>query len=204
MKLVLRAIAVGSSVTYEQLTGDLSGVNFSSIRAGLIEARREIEQWQAQTFVHQFCRGVRRRWTVEAVLAGALDIQPGAYRRNPRAFLRTKWMADGWDWVDPEKQSRADILEIRSGLNSRTRAAAARGIPIDELNRELAAEQAEADALGLVFETDGRRKMSSFGRGSGGPGRESGGTGDAPADDAGGEEGEEPADGEQEEERRRA
>jgi lambda family phage portal protein len=36
----LRMIAVGLGITYEQLTSDLTGVNYSSIRAGLIEFRR--------------------------------------------------------------------------------------------------------------------------------------------------------------------
>ncbi len=35
IKQQLRAISVGLGITYEQLTGDLSGVNYSSIRAGL-------------------------------------------------------------------------------------------------------------------------------------------------------------------------
>ncbi len=35
MKQQLRAIAVGTGITYEQLTGDLTGVNYSSIRAGV-------------------------------------------------------------------------------------------------------------------------------------------------------------------------
>jgi capsid protein len=40
MRQQLRAIAMGMGITYEQLTGDLTNVNYSSIRAGLIEFRR--------------------------------------------------------------------------------------------------------------------------------------------------------------------
>ena len=48
MRLQLHAIAAGVGLTYELLTGDLSQVNYSSIRAGLIEFRRRMEalQWQ--------------------------------------------------------------------------------------------------------------------------------------------------------------
>ncbi|MBF0160335.1 MAG: phage portal protein, partial [Magnetococcales bacterium] len=45
MRTQLRAIAVGIGLTYEQLTGDLTGVNYSSIRAGMVEFRRRMEQW---------------------------------------------------------------------------------------------------------------------------------------------------------------
>jgi hypothetical protein len=37
MRVQLHAIAAGMGLTYELLTGDLSQVNYSSIRAGLIE-----------------------------------------------------------------------------------------------------------------------------------------------------------------------
>ncbi|WP_460922815.1 phage portal protein, partial [Staphylococcus aureus] len=38
----LHAIAAGAGTTYEQMTGDLSRVNYSSIRAGLVEVRKMI------------------------------------------------------------------------------------------------------------------------------------------------------------------
>jgi hypothetical protein len=47
MRVQLRSIAAGMGITYEQLTGDLTGVNYSSIRAGLLEFRRRCEQFQA-------------------------------------------------------------------------------------------------------------------------------------------------------------
>ena len=46
MRVQLRSIAAGMGITYEQLTGDLTGVNYSSIRAGLLEFRRRCEQFQ--------------------------------------------------------------------------------------------------------------------------------------------------------------
>ena len=42
MRMQLHAIAAGVGLTYELLTGDLSQVNYSSIRAGLIEFRRRM------------------------------------------------------------------------------------------------------------------------------------------------------------------
>jgi capsid protein len=36
MRQKLRATAIGMGITYEQLTGDLTNVNYSSISAGLI------------------------------------------------------------------------------------------------------------------------------------------------------------------------
>ena len=50
----------------------------------------------------------------------------------------TSW---GWQWVDPEKEFKAVVLAIRAGLMSRSEAA----------------DNARADALGLVLDSDPRK-----------------------------------------------
>jgi capsid protein len=59
-----RAVAAAMGITYEQLTGDLTQVNYSSIRAGLLEFRRRCEAIQHGVIVHQLCRPIwRRGWS---------------------------------------------------------------------------------------------------------------------------------------------
>ncbi|MCU0971901.1 MAG: phage portal protein, partial [Gammaproteobacteria bacterium] len=62
MRLQLHAVAAGVGLTYELLTGDLSQVNYSSIRAGLIEFRRRMEALQWQLLVPGLCAPVWRRF----------------------------------------------------------------------------------------------------------------------------------------------
>ncbi len=73
LRTQFRAVAAAIGVTYEQLTGDLTGVNYSSIRAGLLEFRRRCEMVQHSVLVHQLCRPVWAAWLRQAVLAGALE-----------------------------------------------------------------------------------------------------------------------------------
>lgn len=68
MKNHLRAIAAGLGLPYELVSGDLEGVTYSSIRAGLIEFRRRVEQLQHNVVVHLFCRPVWERFVRLAVL----------------------------------------------------------------------------------------------------------------------------------------
>jgi lambda family phage portal protein len=58
LRAQFRAVAAAIGITYEQLTGDLSGVNYSSIRAGMLEFRRRCEMVQHGVLVHQMCRRV--------------------------------------------------------------------------------------------------------------------------------------------------
>nr|CRH06038.1 Phage portal protein, lambda family [Candidatus Magnetococcus massalia] len=155
----LRAVAVGLGLTYEQLTGDLTGVNYSSIRAGMVEFRRRMEQIQRMVLIHQFCRPVWERWMDQAVLSGALSLPDYAKRR--REYQAVKWIPQGWQWVDPQKEFNAVIWAIRAGLLSRSEAVSTYGLDIEEIDREIAADNQRADDLGLVFDSDARRTSRS-------------------------------------------
>ncbi|HDZ74386.1 MAG TPA: phage portal protein [Aurantimonas coralicida] len=152
MKWNLRAAAAGAGVTYEQATGDLSDVNFSSIRAGLLEFRRGIEQFQQATPVRQLNRPVWRLWLEQAALAGVIDASDFLADRG--AYQRVQWIGQGWQWVDPEKEQKAAVREIRAGMTSRARVIAARGDDIEEIDREIAEDKKRGDGLGLVLDSD--------------------------------------------------
>ena len=53
-------IAAGYRVPYELLTGDLSQVNYSSLRGGLVEFRRMVDALQWQLVIPGFCESVWR------------------------------------------------------------------------------------------------------------------------------------------------
>jgi lambda family phage portal protein len=52
LRMQFRAVAAAMGITYEMLTGDLTQVNYSSIRAGLLEFRRRREAIQHGVIVH--------------------------------------------------------------------------------------------------------------------------------------------------------
>lgn len=158
LRMQFRAVAAAMGVTYEQLTGDLTQVNYSSIRAGLLEFRRRVESLQHGVIVHQLCRPIWRAWMEQAVLEGTL-VLPGFVRGGPlkrRQYLACKWIPQGWQWVDPKKEFDAMLTAIRAGLLSRSEAISANGYDAEDVDREIAADNARADALGLVLESDPR------------------------------------------------
>ena len=154
LRTQFRAVAAAIGITYEQLTGDLTGVNYSSIRAGLLEFRRRMEAIQHGVIVHQLCRPVWNAWLDQAVLSGAVTA-PGFARRR-REYAPCKWIPQGWQWVDPEKEFKAMLLAIRAGLMSRSEAISAFGMDAEDVDREIAADNIRADALGLIFDSDPR------------------------------------------------
>lgn len=151
IKSELRAVSKAIGLTYEQLTGDLTGVNYSSIRAGLVEFRRRIERLQNHLMIFKFCHPVAK-WFLEAVWMNNLVSLPD-YHTDPDQYL-PKWKTPRWDWVDPLKDVMADILEVRAGLNSRANKVAERGEDIDDINEELMKEQGVDSPEKLVLDTN--------------------------------------------------
>ena len=157
LRMQFRAVAAAMGVTYEQLTGDLTQVNYSSIRAGLLEFRRRVEALQHGVIVHQLCRPIWNAWMDQAVLEGSLTL-PG-YANDAmtrRDYQACKWIPQGWQWVDPLKEADAMKAAIRCGLMSRSEAISANGYDAEDVDREIAADNARADGLGLVLDSDPR------------------------------------------------
>lgn len=151
-KMVLRCIAAVFGLTYEQLTNDLSQVNFSSIRAGLNEAQRKFRMEQS-AIAQQIIRVIAQRFTEQSVLAGALSAP--LYSLNPGKYCKAKYQPQGWQYVNPQQEINAVKEEIKGGLNSRTAAAAERGRDAEQIDRENEADQKRAKAAGLTYDVTG-------------------------------------------------
>lgn len=149
MQQQLRAVAAGCGITYEQLTGDLTGVNYSSIRAGLLEFRRRCEQIQYSCFVHQFCRPHFEEWMRWAVISGEL-VLPN-FSKNAADYLEVKWMTQGWKWVDPVKDTTAAVMQIKEGLTSRTAVVSESGEDIEQIDAENREDMRRQTSMGLEY-----------------------------------------------------
>ncbi|MCP4184446.1 MAG: phage portal protein, partial [Hyphomicrobiales bacterium] len=132
-KGIHRRIASGVGVTYEQATGDYSQVNYSSARAALLEFRRFAEGVQHHTIIHQLCRPIWDSFIHWQVLTGS--ISAAAYQRNRMQFHAVKWLPPAWQWVDPEKDAKAAVLEMDNLIRSRSEIVAERGYDIEALDR---------------------------------------------------------------------
>lgn len=144
----LSAISAAMGTTFEQLSGDLRGVNFSSIRAGLIETRRKMEAIQKNIIVFQFCRPIYNRVIETAVLSGRLDL-PG-FAQNRREFLKVKWTAQGWETVDPLKAIMAIREAIELGIQSKSDAILKRGLDPDTVFKEIQNENEKLKEMGII------------------------------------------------------
>ena len=154
-----RQIAVGMRRTYDQLTGDLRDVNYSSIRAGLLRIRRILMQLQHQDLVFQFCQPIAAAWLDAVVLSGKIIIRD--YLQNRYKYLRINWRPDGWPWVDPLKDTLSEKMAKRSGFKSRAQIIAEQGGDIETVDQEIAEDNAREDELNLIYDSDSRKTAGS-------------------------------------------
>jgi lambda family phage portal protein len=148
IKQQLRATAVGLGISYEMLTGDLSSVNYSSIRAGLVEFRRKCGMLQHNLIVFQFCRPIWNRWLELAILSDAVKIP------NDISFSLVKWIPPGFAWVDPQKEVISQLNAVKAGFKSRTEVISEFGYDIEEIDDEIQKERQREKEMGLVFDSN--------------------------------------------------
>lgn len=137
---MLRVIATGLETSYASLTGDLTQVNYSSIRAGLL-TERDVWRGLQNRVRRRLHARVYRRWLQWAVTTGQVKLPT----RNASRHDAHEFLPRGWAWVDPLKDITATGLAIRLGLESRTHAAGQAGRSLDEIFADLDRENQLAD-----------------------------------------------------------
>ncbi len=143
---MLRNIASGLLVSYPSLANDLEGVNFSSIRAGLVDERdcwRVIQRW----FIDHFIRPVFYAWLKMALVTVLTDIT-----LTPTQMRQIRWRARGWEWVDPLKDADAAVLRLGNGLTTYAHELAQQGRDFEETMDERAREQKYVEDLQERFD----------------------------------------------------
>jgi lambda family phage portal protein len=148
IKQQLRATAVGLGISYEMLTGDLSSVNYSSIRAGLVEFRRKCSMLQHNLIAFQLCRPIWNRWLELAILSDAVKIP------SDPSFSLVKWIPPGFAWVDPQKEVVSQLNAVKAGFKSRTEVISEFGYDIEEIDDEIQKERQREKEMGLVFDSN--------------------------------------------------
>lgn len=143
-RVALLASAAGIGVTAEQISGDVSQVNFSSFKAGHLEFKRMVGRIQFLTIM-PVCLDRIWAWFMKA----GIDFGLFANREVP-----IRWTPPPFESIDRKGEAEADILEMQAGLESRSNLLNSRGFDHDEMMEEISAGQAVLKKLGLAFKGD--------------------------------------------------
>ncbi|MFD2138771.1 phage portal protein [Ancylobacter oerskovii] len=131
---MLRSVAAGVGLPFELVTGDLSQVNYSSMRAGFGEFRKRVDVLRRTMIEAQLIRPLWRKWL-------AFEAMHGRISASVAAELEPLISWPAWLPIDPQKETAADILALDAGLTSRAELVAKRGRDLAELDAEIAADR---------------------------------------------------------------
>jgi len=135
---VLRRLSTGLLVANHSLTGDLTQVNFSSIRAGTLDER---DMWKMiQGFYGEAKQEIFGRWLGRALIYDA-ELKALPYTKFEK-FNAPVYFGRRWDWVSPKDDAAADREAVALGVRSRAQIIREAGRDPDEVWAELAAEEA--------------------------------------------------------------
>ena len=140
-ELVLRALSASADMPYEAVMKDFSKTNYSSARAALLEAWRVYLMYRSW-FARGYCQPVYEMVMEEAFLRGYLTLPAGAPDWYDALALWTNatWIGPARGYVDPTKETKANIDANAAGLKTRKEIFAEQGQDFEEAMDDLEEE----------------------------------------------------------------
>lgn len=154
VKAMLRSIASGLKVSYNNLASDLTSVNFSSIRQGALDER---EMWKGlqEWFIGQWSKKVFGKWIISALLNQKIMVANKAGIMRPLPFEKldkykpVAFRGRRWAWIDPNSEMKATELALAMKLMSRTQAIEDLGRDPEDVWSEVEREEQMMEGMGI-------------------------------------------------------
>jgi lambda family phage portal protein len=150
----LQGIMAGIGLPYELGTGDMSQVNYSSWRGGMLGFRNTVEAFRWLTLIPLFAMPVWRRFIDTLTLQGKI---PQGVATNPKISLRSvQWTAPRFESVDPVKDAEAVLKDVRMGRKTWFEAVLENGYDPTTQLEQIALFNKLVDKFEIILDSDPR------------------------------------------------
>lgn len=150
VKTHLQAYASSVGVSYALLTGDLEGVNFSSLKNANAQEREHFKGLQ-QFLVDHFLDPIYADWLKQQLIHQTITI--GGVALNAMAYdkyLMAKWVGTRWQPLDELKSASANRIRLEDGTITISDILAADGLEFDDVIEQRKMELEALAEAGLV------------------------------------------------------
>ncbi|QJI52232.1 portal protein [Cronobacter phage JC01] len=120
---LLRNIAAGLGLSYEQFSRDYTKTNYSSARASMGETWKFMNS-RKKMVADRFASHIYSLWLEEEIAAGNVPLPPGKTRDwfyaplVKDALCKAEWIGASRGQIDEKKETEAAILRIKNGLST--------------------------------------------------------------------------------------
>lgn len=117
-KAMLRGAGSGMGVAYVNFANDLEGVNFSSIRQGVLNEREhwmDLQEWLIETLVDRAYQAALEIALLKGIVTnGKIRLRAERVAK----YRNVLWQPRRWAWVDPTKDINAEVTAMENMLTS--------------------------------------------------------------------------------------
>jgi lambda family phage portal protein len=157
---LLRNIAAGLGLSYEEFSRDFTQTNYSSARAAMGQTWKMM-QARKKSAADAFATDMYRLWFEEAYNRGEFaqflpENAPSFYDgMNKDFYTNCTWIGASRGQIDELKETQAALKRIEGGLSTYEVECARFGDDFREVFRQRQREKAMMDEMGLSFNTSG-------------------------------------------------
>lgn len=138
---LLQQIAAGQGLSYEQVTRDVSRVNYSSARQNLLEDWKVFAAEQ-KFLIDHFLDSVLQEVIMSAILKGYIPARevPAGFWDDPDEFLKHEFIGPTMPWIDPYKEALANQIMLDSYQMTLQEYCAKTGRDYEDVMKQITAE----------------------------------------------------------------
>lgn len=122
-KLQLRQIGAGQGLSYEATSRDMAESTYSSARQGMIED--DMTYQEEKELLVDILDEIYETFLISAVLRGVIDIKDFWGKKDE--YMEHNWIQSPKPWIDPQKESNANMTALRTGQKTYKQIAAENG-----------------------------------------------------------------------------
>lgn len=135
IRAMLRLIGMAFDMPLEMIAKDMSTVNFSSARIGLLGYYRACRVKQRR-FIDRCMTRIYQWWV-------SREVKLGRFKSPiPANYWAHEFVVRGWDYTDPVSEVQSDLLQVTMGIKTPQMIAAERGRDFEDMQIELKAAEA--------------------------------------------------------------
>lgn len=160
---LLRHIAAGLGVSFEQLSRDYSKTNYSSARASMTETWKFMQS-RKKIVADRLANHIYVLWLEERINAGGIPMPKGMGAEifydpiKREALTACDWIGASRGQIDELKETQAAVMRIASGLSTYEKECARLGEDFRRIFRQRARENSLMEKLNLSFSTDATKQ----------------------------------------------
>lgn len=160
---LLRHVAAGLGISYEEFAHDFTKTNYSSARASMLMTNRHMTA-RKKFVADRYSDEVYALWLEEDLNAGNLPLPRGWDSRvfyipyGKECLTACQWIGSGRGQIDELKETQAALLRIRGGISTMESEIAQAGGDWRKNFRQLAREQKYAEELGITFDQQAQQQ----------------------------------------------